>query len=137
MKNSLKYRAGYKYQVADAFKTVVDVHPPGIIHTQYAKLHPNGLLEISAGYAWDGPSGPTIDSKNFMRGSLVHDVLYQMMREELLEPEWRAVADLELYRHCRADGMWLLRAWCVWLAVHVFAKEYAHPDNAARVYTAP
>ena len=51
-----------------------------------------GLLEITSegeliirnGYSWDGPSGPTIDTKNFMQGSLIHDALCQLMREIIL-----------------------------------------------------
>ncbi len=31
------------------------------------------------------PNGPTIETKTFMRASLVHDALYQLMREEHLE----------------------------------------------------
>jgi hypothetical protein len=41
----------------------------------------SGCGQESKGYAWNGPSGPTLDTRNFMRGSLVHDALYQLMRE--------------------------------------------------------
>ena len=44
---------------------------------------------VEKDYAWDGPSGPTIDTSNSMRASLVHDVLYQAMREEGLAYEFR------------------------------------------------
>jgi hypothetical protein len=36
----------------------------------------NGSLLIRSGYAWDGVSGPlTLDTRNVMRASLVHDAL--------------------------------------------------------------
>jgi len=41
----------------------------------------DGLLTISEGYMWDGASGPTWDDKTNMTGSLVHDALYQILRE--------------------------------------------------------
>ena len=71
------------------------------------RLNTKGHLIIKRSYAWDGPSGPTIDTKNFMRGSLVHDALYQLMRHEhLSSDEWRAVADLEHHEvdESRIDG---------------------------------
>jgi hypothetical protein len=60
---------------------------------------------ISKGYAWDGPSGPTIDTGNFMRGSLIHDALYQLMRTGNLPTSFRERADLLLRKTCIDDGM--------------------------------
>jgi len=48
------------------------------------KADSDGGLLIKAGYSWDGPSGSAIDTKNFMQGSLVHDALYQLLRENIL-----------------------------------------------------
>ena len=53
--------------------------------TAFIQLTAKGKLTIKRGYAWDGPSGPTIDTKTFMRGSLVHDALYQLMRLKVLD----------------------------------------------------
>ena len=36
---------------------------------------------VKPGYAWDGASGPTIDTKNTVAASMIHDILYQFMRE--------------------------------------------------------
>lgn len=79
-----------------------------------------GLLHIKEGYSWDGPSGPTWDTTNFMRGSLEHDALYQLIREGQLPRSVRRVADLRLFNVCREDGMSLFRAGYVYLAVRVF-----------------
>jgi len=49
-----------------------------------AVLFEDGRLEVYAGYYWDGPSGPTIDTYAFIMASLPHDVLYQMLREEVI-----------------------------------------------------
>lgn len=53
-----------------------------------------------------------------MRGSLVHDALYQLMRENHLdEDRWRPTADDILRRLCREDGMSAIRAWYVYQGV--------------------
>lgn len=85
-----------------------------------AKLTVTGLLYIYAGYAWDGPSGPTFDTDNFMRGSLIHDVLYQMMRNALLPINpTKEIADRILQKICIEDGMSAFRAGYVYWGVHI------------------
>ena len=79
---------------------------------KYFSLGLDGYLEVYPGYRWDGPSGPTFDTDNFMRGSLFHDVLYQMIREDDLTIYERAEADNVLYNICREDGMsWIRAKW--------------------------
>ncbi|HGF5283826.1 TPA: hypothetical protein ACF376_003024, partial [Vibrio parahaemolyticus] len=51
--------------------------------SSYLSLSEQGLLTIKKGYSWDGVSGPAIDTRNLILVSLVHDELYQFMREEL------------------------------------------------------
>jgi hypothetical protein len=100
------------------------------INTPYATLHGTGLLIISDGYAWDGASGPAIDTKTFMRGSLVHDCLYQLMREGLLDRDkYRNCADELLRQICLEDGMWKARADWVYWAVKSFAKRSTEPKE--------
>lgn len=98
-------------------------------------------LTIRAGYCWDGPSGPAIDTKNFLRGSLVHDVLYQAMRLGYIPQTFRAAADNILARLCREDGMSGIRAnWVRW-AVRSFAArasaETGRPEDQDVTETAP
>ncbi|MDF5607407.1 hypothetical protein P3745_24975, partial [Vibrio parahaemolyticus] len=51
--------------------------------SSYLSLSEQGLLTIKKGYSWDGVSGPATDTRNLILASLVHDELYQLMREEL------------------------------------------------------
>ena len=81
----IKYRSGYKYQLVEEYQVKVSVAPADNIKTDFIELSTEGMLVIKKGYAWDGPSGPTIDTLNFMHGSLVHDVLYQLLRNKLIE----------------------------------------------------
>ena len=135
---SIKYKDGYKYQLVEEYRVLVGIKPDGDIRNDYLDLLSTGELAIKKGYAWDGPSGPTIDTKNFMRASLVHDALYQMMREgEIDKDKWRKQADIELKRICLEDGMWAVRAWGAYLAVRQFAGKAASVDTRKAVIVAP
>jgi hypothetical protein len=134
----IEYKSGYKYQLHSMYAVDTPISPTETIQTRYIVLHTDGRLVIRAGYAWDGPSGPTIDTKSFMRGSLVHDALYQLIRLKLLDSKWRPSADDMLYQICREDGMNRVRAWYVRLSMRTpMAKAAASADNRRRVIIAP
>lgn len=118
----IEYHAGYKYQLHKTYAVPTGIMPPMPIVTDFLCLDTDGRLTISAGYAWDGPSGPTIDTQNFMRGSLVHDAIYQLLRDGLISPHRKTTADKLLRTMCREDGMSAIRAWWVYLAVDKFGN---------------
>ena len=134
----ITYNSGYKYQLKEDYVIAADIKVAAPIDTKYLALAPDGSLTVRVGYAWDGPSGPTIDTLNFMRGSLVHDALYQLMREHHLDREkYRDVADRLLQKICIEDGMSRPRAWGVYQAVHHFGDPSADPANVGPVVRAP
>jgi hypothetical protein len=136
--NGITYRGGYKYQLRYDYAVDTGIRPEKIIKTEYLLLTSEGGLTIRRGYAWDGPSGPTLDSANFMRGSLVHDAFYQLMREGHLDKKTsRKKVDLLLYRMCRDDGMCWLRAQWVYIGVHYFADLAANPSANKPLLQAP
>jgi hypothetical protein len=99
-------------------------------------LTKEGTLFIKKGYCWDGPSGPAIDTDNFMLGSLIHDALYQLIREKKLPKSMRDFADRLLYKLCRDDGMSKIRAWWVYWGVRVGGRKSAKPRTIPpRMYT--
>ena len=132
---NIKYRKGFKYQLMEAVAVQTSVTPFDDIATDFYEILSTGLVVIKKGYAWDGPSGPTIDSKTFMRGSLVHDVFYQAMRTGMLGWKHKAVADLELYKICREDGMHRFRARYVLKAVQKCGGK--SKTNPYKIHTAP
>jgi hypothetical protein len=128
MDRFIAYKGGYKYQLKAPYAVRIPLCPAAPIQTPYICLDMVGELLVKEGYAWDGPSGPTLDTLNFMRGSLVHDALYQLMRERCLDHlVHRVTADRVLRDMCLADGMWRLRAWWVYLGVRWFADFAADP----------
>jgi hypothetical protein len=119
VKETIKYHDGYKYQLHEEYTTKIIIHPDeDLFDHGFITLKKDGTLIIKEGYAWDGPSGPTIDSKNFMRGSLVHDALYQLMRQGQLPEHMRPLADEILDTICKEDGMSAIRRW--WVAHALF-----------------
>jgi hypothetical protein len=134
----IQYSDGYKYQLEALFLLKTDIKPLENIHTHFIDLDTSGLLLIYEGFAWDGPSGPTLDTKNFMRGSLVHDALYCLMRNGLLDHDkWRIRADELLREICREDGMSYIRALFVFQAVKWFGDPFADPRSKRPLQTAP
>jgi len=128
-KPGIAYKEGYKYQLDRDYLIFVPIWPDRDIYSDFIGLRADGLLRIKKGYAWDGPSGPAIDTRNFMRGSLVHDALYQLMREHGLDPKHREVADLILRAICREDGMTEIRAWWVYTGVRFGGGAAVAHDN--------
>lgn len=136
-KGLISYKSGYKYQLVEDYTVKVALHPQQDIITEYIILTTKGILTIKKGYAWDGPSGPTFDTKTFMRGSLVHDALYQLIRQIHLSNMWRGTADKELKRICIEDGMSRIRAWWVFNGVALGGASAASPRNRKIVHKAP
>ena len=136
--NCIAYKGGYKYQLKQDYSVIIPIKPKSDKNSQFITLNNSGILTIKNGYAWDGPSGPTIDTQNFMRGSLVHDALYQLMREGFLDYKiYRKKADRLLQEHCRQDGMSSIRAWWVYQGVRFGGGTSADPDKKRPVKYAP
>lgn len=133
----ITYKGGYKYQNLKDYTIQTSVKLDDDIETNYLAMTKDGLLTIKKGYAWDGASGPTIDTKSSMRGSLVHDAFYQLMREELIGKEYRHLADEYLHDICTEDGMIDVRADLWQLAVETFAMAAIKPGYGKHVETAP
>ena len=89
------------------------------IRTSYCTLMCDGTIVIHKGYQWDGASGPTIDTNDTMDGSLVHDILYQLIREGKLPRKLRKKADKCIRRMCIDDGMpkWRANYWYFFLRI--------------------
>lgn len=124
----MKYKAGYKYQLVERTNAPTGITPvgePRMIRLEYLSLLWDGVLVIKSGYAWDGPSGPVRDRKKLMRASLVHDALYQLIREGLLPVSEQDKADRLFQQMCIEDGVPRLMAWMYYQGLKRFGKRAA------------
>ncbi len=136
----ISYKKGYKYQLFEQYSTDITIKPDVDISSSgdYVTLSKMGEIVIKKGYAWDGPSGPTVDTLNFIRGSLIHDALYQLMRENKLDRNVdRDPSDRLLQQMCKEDGMSSYRAWWVYQGVSKFGNPAADLANKKPIVKAP
>jgi len=125
----IAYRRGYKYQLAEAYTLRTPILPPQRIVTEWIELDQNGWLTLRRGYAWDGASGPTIDTPDSMRPSLVHDGFYQLMADGLLGLEHREAVDDFFLQLLLEDGMLPPRAQVWHTAVRLCGQPGASNDH--------
>lgn len=132
----IRYIRNVKYQLIDEYR-----YNTGIkgycFETPLIRMEPCGLLIIFSRYAWDGPSGPTIDFKSMMRASLIHDALYQAMRLGFLPIAKRAVADKIFQRVCVEDGVPSMIAWSMYLILQECGEPNALPSAEEPPIKAP
>jgi len=134
----ISYRSGYKYQLAVAYRVQITIRPRTDIDTEFIKLTKTGMLTVKRGYAWDGPSGPVIDTKQNMRASLVHDALYQLIRNRKLTiKQHKDKADRLFETLCIQDGVPRSTAQIYYLGLKLGGKPAADPKNKKKVRRAP
>lgn len=112
----------YKYQLSGEHKFKLHFDFPNINNFKWCSIN-NNELTIKDGYCWDGPSGTTIDTKNSLVPSLIHDCLYQLIRLKLLDFSFKEYADKEFYKLLRERKMFWLRAVVWYLSVRYFGKK--------------
>ncbi|OGU82655.1 MAG: hypothetical protein A2W11_06180 [Ignavibacteria bacterium RBG_16_35_7] len=126
----IKYREGYKYQLAEDAKFDLSFYPSVNIKTDFIEFYITGVFVIKKGYAWDGASGPTWDDETNLQGSCLHDAGYQLMRLGLLdETVYRILFDKLFEQICLQDGMNKIRASLYFNGVHLFGEQYARQQE--------
>ncbi|MGL4994742.1 MAG: hypothetical protein ACRC6G_01050 [Deefgea sp.] len=128
MQLQYKKRRSYKYTLAAPYLFECSINIDSEVNTYFIRLSKTGQLFINTAYSWDGASGPMPDLSCVMRASLIHDALYQLMREQHLPQSYRSMADRLLYELCLADGMNPILAKCVYFCVRQFGQRHAGND---------
>ena len=137
-RNYIRYKSDYKYQLAEGYEVNITIQPKSDIKTDYIALDVAGNLLVKKGYAWDGPSGPVKDNRDNMRASLVHDALYQLMRNEKISARThRKAADKLFKKMCKKDGVSNFAASTYYKALRRFGKPATSPKNKKGVNRAP
>ena len=116
-----KYK--YKFKVEENFSIELPIKIPDFEHP-YASSK-EGVLSIKRGYAWDGASGPIINTQDTLVASLVHDVLYQAMRLNLIKSnsENKRIADKNFFEILKMHGVNSIRRKVWYFAVRLFGKK--------------
>jgi len=136
----IRYRQiNAKYQLAEDYSVETGIIPPnGVgVGNHFVTLSGTGRLTLRADYACDGPSGPTLDTKDFMRGAFGHDGGYQLIRLGYLPPEYRILFDKELDRVNQEDGMGWFRRQYVYAGVRLGGGASIEPRDDDKILEAP
>lgn len=132
---SVSYRSGFKYQLVRDYSLQTSINPERAAAIDFAVIGPGGLLLIKKGYAWDGPSGPVPDIPEAMRGSLVHDALYELIRIGGLDHTFKKDADALLCSICMEDGMPPFWAKVILEGVAFFGERFTEAAQEAKTIT--
>lgn len=133
----MKYQKGYKYKLAEdewfdiPFKDMV---PFNTLDTGYI-MYDYGRLLVRRGYAWDGPSGPVLDSPRNMTPSLFHDAWYQLLRDRWVPGKTRQKADEYFATLCCHRGTWKIVGATYIVGLEYFGEEAAHRGRP--IHTVP
>lgn len=133
----LYFRRGYKYVVKRDYHIKLDIVPYAPIDVDHMQMDMQGNTVIRAGYPWNGASGPTWDTLTSMAGSLVHDLIYELIRLGLIDAAYKGYADHLLHDICVEDGMWGFRADYWRWAVLKFGAGSCRPSAEPREEVAP
>ena len=94
MSGELQYRrVNWKYVLEKEVQLALPLELCGDVYISPYLIAGGSLLVIKDGYAWDGASGPTVDTPATMYPALVHDALYQLMRLGIIPTGARKEAD--------------------------------------------
>ncbi len=131
----MRYKSGYRYVSQEAVLVDIgsDLHAP--LNAPFASIAAERLCVMSR-YAWDGASFTPFKwfgtAKPLLTPSLVHDALYQLIREGLLDRQYRAAADRLFREMLLARGVWRVVAWAAYWSVRVFGNFAVRKTNPVR-----
>lgn len=144
----IKYRDGCKYQLLETY-TVKTPFKGMAFQRPWSRLDEHGVMTLVSGLAWNGASGPTIDSPPSIFPSAEHDELYGAIETgDLFDGFNFAKRQVEVFKiRRRIDGYfcrrliecgmpkWRAHAW-LW-GVRKFGGSHAVPGKLQRVLSAP
>ena len=130
--NNWKYRLLQPALIAIETKLETET----VISHAYFTITPYGVW-LNAGYAWDGASGPVIQTESTKVPSAVHDALCQSIDLSLLPESYRKTADRIYYTLCQRYNMHPIRAWYQYTALitagplwRKINKKFKHSPSA-------
>lgn len=129
----LFYKEGYKYWVYQDYSINTEILLGYSGGNDFVSITPDGTLSIKKGYAWDGASGPVPRLKSFVKGSLGHDALYQLIRIGVVPLKDKDKVDKIMYNLFKSDSMWPPLAYIAHEAVTVLGGMALSSENPVLV----
>lgn len=123
---AMKYKSGYRLALDEAYSQTLPfaLSEPRQTSSGLVSLAADSL-SIAAGYPWDGAStGLPWTPIKWIRPSLVHDALYQLIRESQLPMTFRRDADEVFYRLLRENRVNVVVATVVYWAVRLLGNYF-------------
>jgi len=108
------------YELAESLTIGTKVRGRYVKH-EYFTLFGNGTLIIKKGYQWNG-ANVAIDTREWIKASLVHDCGYQMIEEGMISCKHRKAFDKLMYKLLRENGMSWFRAKYSYRLVRIFGR---------------
>ena len=122
------------YQLAKPYRFKTRCRPTQVVSIPFVTLEPDGQCVLDTGFAFDGASGPVIQTKSILRCAAEHDAKYRLMREGLLDAKInQPIADSEFREGLIMDGVFSIRAETFYIAVHEFGKKSTSGGNPIEV----
>lgn len=119
----MRYKSGYRYKLDEAYLYRLPFSVPNATVRDGWVVVINNQLAIANGYAWDGAStGLPWTPKKWLRPSLLHDALYQLIREGLLHMDFRKDADEVFFRLLRENRVNIAVATVAYWAVRLLGN---------------
>ena len=115
-------RGKWKYELLRDLTVGIGLDGLIFITTPYFEYDVYKGLIIKKFYAWDGASGPAIDTDTVLRASLAHDAVCQAYDMELIDDYARKSSDRMFRDICLEDGMYPFRAWYMYRSVRMWSK---------------
>lgn len=119
--STIAYFGGYKYTLDEGYLYHLSFDTKTTV--VFGKIELDGdILKLRAGFGWDGASGPAIDTEDILRASAIHDALWELMKQGLLDQRYKKAIDSEFASILEEDGMPLFRRWYLLKAVSSYSS---------------
>lgn len=114
----IKYSLADKFVLAENYSGLAPFVPLKDIVTSYGAFYTTGEYFIFRGFLFSA-NRPAINTEDSIRASCNHDFFYNLMKDGLLNRDYREVVDKLFYEHLIEDGMVGFRALYWWKAVRI------------------
>jgi hypothetical protein len=131
----MTYKSGYRYITQCAYVADLPATFNKDINSRFAAISAQQLIIMSM-YAWDGASFILFQwcgtPARWLVPSLIHDALYQLVREGLIGREHREAIDRVFYAMLRERGVSWLVATGAYYAVRIGGNFAVRKTNPVR-----